>query len=127
MTAPSPSYSLVAEPTSEGTIVRLLGTDIHLDEQRTENFRQRLFDLLDHSAPPQLLLDFRNVRFLSSTTLGVLVSLYKRLQAKGGRLVVANLNPEVYEVFQITRLERVFEVRKVDATAAALDTLPEIP
>lgn len=57
-----------------------------------------------------LLLDFTNVEYITSVELGTLVNLHKRMKASGGRLTLFNLNPQVFEVFTITRLEKLLEI-----------------
>jgi len=52
-----------------------------------------------------LLLDFTNVECITSVELGTLVSLQKKMKASGGRLTLFNLNPQVFEIFTVTRLE----------------------
>jgi len=58
-----------------------------------------------------ILLDFTNVDFLSAAAVGKLISLHKRLSARGMSLVLCNVRPEIGEVFAITRLDRVFEFK----------------
>ena len=57
-----------------------------------------------------LLLDFSNIEYLGSIELGTLITLRKRLNAAGGRLTLFNLNPQVYETFETTRLHTLFEI-----------------
>jgi anti-anti-sigma factor len=59
-------------------------------------------------------LDLGNVVFLSSTTLGLLVGFHKRLQEAGGRLIVTNVHGEIHEVFSVTKLDHVFEIRSAE-------------
>ena len=55
-------------------------------------------DTLAEAEPePQLLLDFVNVQHLSSGALGVLITLNKQVVARQGRLVLANIHPQIYE------------------------------
>lgn len=55
-----------------------------------------------------LLLDFEDVRFLGSEFLNELIVLQRQ---KRFRPVLCNLSPEIEEVFQITHLNRIFEIR----------------
>jgi anti-anti-sigma factor len=57
-----------------------------------------------------LLLDFANVKSLGSLELGTLVSLHKKLRAAAGRLTLFNVSPEVYEVFEVTRLHTLLTI-----------------
>jgi anti-anti-sigma factor len=57
-----------------------------------------------------LLLDFTNVERVSSEGLGALVGLHKRMRLGGGRLTLFNLCPQLYEVFEITRLDTLLRI-----------------
>jgi anti-sigma B factor antagonist len=56
-------------------------------------------------------MDLGNVTYLNSSALGLLLRLHKRLRDRGGRLVVSNLAPQVYEVFEVTRLNTLLDIR----------------
>lgn len=56
------------------------------------------------------VLDFSGVSFIDSSCLGALVSLLKGIREAGGDFKLANLADDVRSIFQITRLERVFEI-----------------
>jgi anti-anti-sigma factor len=61
-------------------------------------------------AGKQLAIDFSDVDLLPSACLGKLVRLNKNVQAAGGRLVLRNLSSNLFNVFQITGLDRVLEI-----------------
>ena len=46
-----------------------------------------------------------------------LIALHKKLQAVGGRLILCNIDPEIYEVFEITRLDKFFNIQKEEQAA----------
>ncbi|MDR0556817.1 MAG: STAS domain-containing protein [Treponema sp.] len=56
-------------------------------------------------------LDFRDVDYLASAGLRVLVAAQKRLRASGGSLRLLNVRKEVMEVFEITGLDEIFGIR----------------
>jgi anti-anti-sigma factor len=91
------------------TVVRLLpgalGPD-HADDAGDELLR-----LVAELYRPRLRLDLGDVRYLGSTALGKLLVLLKRVRAAGGQLAVDNAVPAVYEVFHVTRLAQVLDVR----------------
>ena len=63
------------------------------------------------------LLNFSNVEFLSSAALGKLITLDKKVKANGGRLKLSNIRPEIYEVFAITKLNKLFDIKDEEADA----------
>ena len=60
-----------------------------------------------------------SVDFLSSAALGKLITLDKKMKAHGGALKLSNIRAEIYEVFAITKLNRLFDIRKDEADALA--------
>ena len=73
---------------------------------------ERLFSLIEEVQQTQLSLDFGNVNFISSLGLAMLLALHKRLAESGRRLAIVNLQPLVYEVFSVTRLNTMLDVRQ---------------
>ncbi|MFQ3651178.1 MAG: STAS domain-containing protein, partial [Gemmataceae bacterium] len=62
-------------------------------------------------------LNFRNVKYLSSAALGKLIALNKKVKSAGGSLVLSNINPEIIEVFEITKLDKMFKIKKDEQEA----------
>ena len=77
-----------------------------------KRFGEELLSLVEVENRDKILLDFANVEFLSSAALGHLIKLEKRSKAKGAQLVLANIKDTIYEVFTITRLDKVFNIQK---------------
>lgn len=92
-----------------------------LEELAIAQIGEQLSELAETEPGPRLLLDFKNVEHLSSAALGMLISLNKQLSERQGRLVLANIHPQIYEVFKITRLNKLFNI--CDTTQDALNAL----
>src|SRR4051812_3363337 len=88
-----------------------------LDEQNIQIIGEQLFSLVDEVGRRKLLLNFNNVEYLSSAALGKLITLNKKLQAAGGRLILCNIDPQIYEVFEITKLDRLFNIQREEQQA----------
>jgi anti-sigma B factor antagonist len=108
---PDTPWKLKVETTGDQTTVRFDCDSIYFDEETTAAARQQIFPLLETLPPGCLYLDFANVSFLTSNTLAMLLSLRKKWVARGGQLFLKSLNPEVFDVFRVTRLDNVFDFR----------------
>ena len=71
---------------------------------------EQLFSLVDDLGRRKLLLNFGNVEYLSSAALSKLITLNKKLQQVGGKLILCNIDANIREVFEITRLNKVFSI-----------------
>jgi anti-sigma B factor antagonist len=91
------------------TLVRFLDRRI-LAEQDIQIIGEQLFGLVENLGRRQILLDFSAVEFFSSAAAGKLIALAKKVQAVRGKLAFCGIDPEIYEVFEITRLEKFFGI-----------------
>jgi anti-sigma B factor antagonist len=57
-----------------------------------------------------ILLDFSDVRHMSSSILATLITLHKRLTEAKGRLALSSLKPDIAKVFQVTHLDRILTI-----------------
>jgi len=71
----------------------------------------------DGAGDRHLLLDFTNVKRLSSCELGTLITLHKRLIHSGGRLTLFNVSTSLFEIFSLTRLDTLLGICRESALA----------
>ena len=102
----------------EVSVVKFVDRKI-LDETNIQELGKELFRLVEEEDRKSLLLNFSTVDFLSSAALGKLITLDKKVKAHGGKLKLSNIRPEIYEVFAITRLNKLFDIRDDEADALA--------
>ncbi len=98
------------------TVVRFADRKI-LDEIPIAEIGEHLTNLAGSEPRIKMLLDFENVEHLSSAVLSMLINLNKRVGEQRGKLKLANIKPQIYEVFKITRLNELFDIH--DTTASA--------
>ena len=89
-----------------------------LDESNIQEMGRELFGLVDQNRI-RVLLNFMNVEFLSSAALGKLITLDKKIKTAKGQLKLSNIRPEIYEVFAITRLNKLFDIHDDESDALA--------
>jgi len=100
-------------------------TVVHFRDQKIiedlgiQELGQELFQLVEVENCKKMVLNFSHVDFLSSAALGKLITLDKKMKGKSGALKFCNIRPEIYEVFAITRLNRLFDIKDEEADALA--------
>lgn len=82
-----------------------------LNDMVIEGIVRELYDLAAKEDCKNILLNFSGVGFLSSSVLGKLITLNKRMKAKGGQLKLCELRPEIMELFTLTNLTKIFDIR----------------
>ena len=98
------------------TILELLDKEI-LDEVTINEISDTLFSVVAESSPLKMVLSFAQVKHLSSMALGTLIRLSKRIEEGGGALKLCNIAPALYEIFVITKLNRLFDIHESEEKA----------
>ena len=75
--------------------------------QECETFSNQLIKIADEK-PPIVVLDMGKVPFVDSSGLGVLVGLKTHMKKNNVELVLKNLQDDVWKVFEMTRLSKIF-------------------
>ncbi|MHC4912757.1 MAG: STAS domain-containing protein [Planctomycetota bacterium] len=65
-------------------------------------------EFIEENHPSRIIVDFEKVKFFSSMVLGLLLDMRAKLKMHDGEVVVSAINPELYRVFKITNLDKVF-------------------
>jgi anti-sigma B factor antagonist len=101
-------------------LVRFRGAAL-LNEAEADALGRGLLPLAEQPGQ-RVVLSFLGVHQLSSLVLGKLIQVHKRLSENGGELRLADIEPPIYEVFAITRLDRLFKIfeREDEAVASFL-------
>lgn len=82
-----------------------------LDSTQADKFRSDINDAVQSGAST-ILVDFEDVTFMDSSGLGALVGAFKSLRAHGGNLCVCSINEQIRILFELTSMDRVFDIFK---------------
>lgn len=74
-----------------------------------QELKQKVLDQLD-KGQRKVLVDFGRTSYIDSSGLGVLVSLAKKMRELGGDLRLANLNDDLQTLFELTKLDTLFQI-----------------
>ncbi|WP_148073786.1 STAS domain-containing protein [Bythopirellula goksoeyrii] len=104
---------------SNVSVVRFKDQKI-IDPETIQELGEELFSLVDDGQHNKLVLNFSNVEFLSSAALGKLITFEKKAKRTGADLILTNIAPEIYQVFTITNLDKLFKIKDNEADALAV-------
>lgn len=94
--------------TKHGDIV-VIEVDGQLIVGNRQELKQKVLDEAEAGAR-KVLVDFAKAGYIDSSGLGVLVSLAKRMRELGGDLRLANLNDDLQTLFELTKLDSLFQI-----------------
>jgi anti-sigma B factor antagonist len=83
--------------------------DERIDAHNSGDLKEYLLQLIE-AGEKQIIVQLEHVRFIDSSGLGALLSGNKHIIAKSGTLALTNIQQQVLSMFELTRLNRVFEI-----------------
>jgi anti-sigma B factor antagonist len=97
----------VIKTKTEDTLI--LGISGKLSAATAEEFGAWVDDAIEESK--HIEMDFKEVSYLASAGLRVLIAAQKKLTAAGGVLSLRNVHEDVFEIFEITGLDEIFDIQ----------------
>lgn len=89
------------------TIVRFNG---RMDTPAAQELAKNL-DTLQEAASGTVILDCKGLEYISSSGLRIFLALRKAAAAKGGKVIVKDINDAIRNVFMMTGFLNLFEIR----------------
>ena len=102
---------------AENAIIVTFTDEKILEEKDIQELQNSVMSVIEQAQRVNLVLDFCNVRFLSSAVLGLLIRISKKVYEKDGQLRLCNISPKINEIFKITRLTKIFDIYEDIETA----------
>ncbi len=81
-----------------------------LEDDQIQALEGSFMPLIEQNNKIQLVIDFSNVKFLTSSVLGLLIRISKKVYEQEGKLRLCAIDPKILDVFRITRLDKIFEI-----------------
>jgi anti-sigma B factor antagonist len=79
-----------------------------IDIMSSEELKKEIKDLIDEKK--DIIINGEEIEYMDSTGLGVLISLLKKTRENDNKIVIKNLKPNIYKLFNITGLTKVFKI-----------------
>ena len=109
--------NLKVEGENKGPVL-VARTSGRVDGSNAKEFQDALESILGSNANA-LLLDMKDLSYISSAGLRVILLIARQLQGKSGKFGVCSLSPSISEVFQISGFDKIIPVHTAQADALA--------
>lgn len=86
--------------------------DGELDHHTAREMREEIDSAIERNMPSMVVLDFRDISFMDSSGIGLVMGRYRKLQQTGAELHVINTPPHIYKVMRLAGLERLAKIDK---------------
>lgn len=98
---------IINERKINGIVVIELEGD--LDAFTVQEIRRRLNEMMEEGTD-RIVLNLSKLRYINSTSIGVLVGRLRRIRERGGDIVLAELNPRINRIITLVGGRRLFRI-----------------
>ena len=92
---------IIEEMQNDINIYRLIG---RLDSNTSQGFEQKLFQAISEGAK-NMVVDFKDIDYISSAGLRVVLKAFKALQREDGRVILCSMQEYVREIFKMIGID----------------------
>ena len=84
-----------------------------LDHHESEKIRKRADYEIQRLMPKKVIFDFRNVNFMDSAGIGLILGRYKLVEYYGGKIELTNVNCKLERIFEMSGLKKFIKEEKL--------------
>ena len=93
---------------NKNLLIEFMSTE--LDHHISNAVREEIDDLLSSKQIRNIVFDFKNIHFMDSSGIGVIIGRYKKISSEGGRVSVININQRVKKIFDLSGMNNIIKV-----------------
>ncbi|WLR43804.1 anti-sigma F factor antagonist [Bacillus carboniphilus] len=112
------SLSIELEVKKRVLCIRLSG---ELDHHSSEELRKQVSNAMVSTKVEHILLNLKELTFMDSSGLGVILGRYKEIKETGGEMVVCSITPPIERLFNLSGLFKIVNLESSED--AALEAL----
>lgn len=100
--------------TNNKLIIRIDGD---IDHHTCEEIRNRVDNEIMRRNPKSIIFDMKNVSFMDSSGIGVIIGRYKLIMENGGITAMINVKPQIKRVYDICGLKKIIPIFETEKNA----------
>jgi stage II sporulation protein AA (anti-sigma F factor antagonist) len=81
-----------------------------IDHHNAQNIRKQLDKYIISVQPKELAMDFKNISFMDSSGIGLIIGRYKLMHECGGTLIVRNPQSYIRRVLKLSGIEKLVKI-----------------
>ena len=83
-----------------------------IDHHTAVDIRDKIDNAVSYIKPSHLILDFKNVTFMDSSGIGLVMGRYRTLAKTGAQLYITGASPQIYKVMKLAGIERLAKLEE---------------
>ena len=83
-----------------------------IDHHSARQIMQTISEKIDQYMPLRFVLDFRDVTFMDSSGIAIVINALRKMNTLQGKLLLQNIPPQPYKVLRAAGIEKITEIRE---------------
>ncbi len=84
-----------------------------LDHHTAGNIREQIDKAISYKKPNHLVLDFKNITFMDSSGIGLVMGRYRLMQNHKGSIEIKNVTPQTKKIMELAGLGRIAVINEI--------------
>ncbi len=84
-----------------------------LDHHTAGNIREQIDKAISYKKPTHLVLDFKNITFMDSSGIGLVMGRYRLMQNHKGSIEIKNVTPQTKKIMELAGLGRIAVINEI--------------
>lgn len=84
-----------------------------IDHHTSSTIREKIDNTLSFKKPQHLILDFRNVTFMDSSGIGLVMGRYRLMQTFHGTMEIRNVTPQTKKIMELAGLGSIAIIKEI--------------
>lgn len=89
-------------------IIEFMATE--LDHHISSEIRDEIDDILISKSIKNIIFNFKNINFMDSSGIGVIIGRYKKISSEGGKVQVVNANDRIKKIFNLSGMDKIIGI-----------------
>ena len=114
------SFKDISEGAKVCKMIRFTG---QLDETNVDNEAKKIYQVITEITPPYVILDFSELSYMNSKSIGYVTDWFTQIAAKGGKMVIYNPRPNILDILKVVGITQIIEIHSdLEMAKTALNT-----
>jgi len=109
-------------------IIKLLTFVGQLDETNVDEEAKKIYSIIDEMPQPNMILDFSDLEYMNSKSIGYVTDWYSKTLAKGGKVVIARPRPNILDILKVVGIAQIITIfENLEEATASFSGVQDAP
>lgn len=114
-------FDIIEKNDFESQGIKFISIKGYLDAHTVTQLEEKLYSMLNKGVK-KILIDFSDLKYISSAGIGLLIGATQKIRAEGGDLVICNSSDKVYNILENLGFTKIFNIAHSEQEALSLFT-----